>query len=73
MELIPVESSNLDRVGYDTDTKTLRVLFKNGRTYDYTGVPAVMFGQLLAAESVGKFLNGSIKPHYAVTEVKADG
>ena len=38
MEMIPVSSSNLESVGYDVETKTLRIKFHNG-LYEYYNVP----------------------------------
>lgn len=69
MDLTPVTSSNVAAVGHDPKTATLRVRFNNGRTYDYAGVPANVAAQMMAAESVGKFLNSVIKPAYAATQV----
>lgn len=66
----PVESSNLERVGYDRKTSTLRVIFKGrgddpSRVYDYPMVPEPEYKKLMEAESKGKFFNSRIKPMYA--------
>lgn len=61
----PVESSNLERVGYDRKTSTLRIVFHGNRTYDYPMVPEREFQKLLEAESLGRFFNTRIKPMYA--------
>lgn len=66
MRMLPIaDSSNVAAVGYDADPKTLRVEFRNGSIYEYTGVPAQQFGELCAAPSVGRYHNESIKryPH----------
>ncbi len=55
MDLIKVKSSNLQAVGYDKSTKTLRILFSEGATYDYRAVPASVYKALMAAESKGSF------------------
>lgn len=73
MDLTPVISSNIESIGHNNETRTLRVLFKNGRAYDYANVPGLMFAAMLAADSAGKFLNECIKPHYAFKQVEADG
>lgn len=65
----PVESSNLERVGYDRRTQTLRVVFHGGRVYDYVPVPETEYRALLEAESKGKFLNARIKPMYGFRNV----
>ena len=64
MELTPVSSSNVAAVGYDPDTSTLEVEFKNGSSYQYFDVPETEFFNLRDAPSVGKYLNASIKGHY---------
>ncbi|HVO71953.1 MAG TPA: KTSC domain-containing protein [Aggregatilineaceae bacterium] len=35
MELIPIESSMIDAVAYDPQTKELHVIFSSGKTYTY--------------------------------------
>lgn len=53
MEMIPVESSNIESVGHD-GKETLRVTFKGSGSYDYIGVTEDEFLALLNAPSVGK-------------------
>ena len=60
MERTPVESSNVASVGYDEETKTLEVAFKSGSIYQYPGVEPQTHADLMAAESVGKFVNQNI-------------
>ena len=55
MELVRVTSSNLQDVGYDKRTKTLRVLFLEGATYDYFNVPVSVHRSLMKSESKGQF------------------
>lgn len=67
MKMVPVDSSNVAEIGHDlTD---LHVLFKNGGRYIYRGVPPALFVQLLNADSVGKELNGSIKPNFSYEKI----
>ena len=54
-----VESSNVDRVAYDG--KDLYVAFINKSLYRYLDVPVTYYEGLIGAESVGRFLNQSIK------------
>jgi len=51
----PIVSSNLHSAGYDPDTKTLEIKFKNGSMYSYHGVPRVMYEGIFKAESPGGF------------------
>jgi hypothetical protein len=59
MELIKVDSSNIDKLGYENET--LYVLFKNGGLYKYNSVPLFHYQEIIKAESVGKYLNKEIK------------
>lgn len=61
--LVPVESSQVDRVGYDAETKTLAVQFKHGvrAVYHYPGVSPETHAAFMAAESKGVFFRGHIK------------
>ena len=64
MERTPVQSSNLLEIGYDPDTETLEVMFKNGGVYQYYNLPQHMYDQLMQAQSHGVFFNNEIKGHY---------
>ncbi len=60
-----VESSNIRSIGYDPASQVLEVEFNYGHlVYQYKGVPAEIYEQLMAAESKGKFLNSAIKSVY---------
>lgn len=56
----------ISMVGYDADTKQLSVMFSNGRTYRYGGVPAGEYQNLLSAQSVGRYFADNIKNVYRV-------
>lgn len=61
-------SSQVEKIKYLPEEKTLRVTYKNktgGSTYDYYGVPKEIWDGLIAAESVGKYLNAEVKSKYA--------
>lgn len=62
MERQPVSSSNILSVGHEGST--LEVEFLNGDTWQYQGVSRALFEQMLAAPSIGKFLNNTIKPRF---------
>lgn len=68
MEREPVTSSTVVSVGYDSNTQTLEVEFKNG-VYQYYNVPQTIYEQMMMAESVGKFLNSYIKPAYPYAKI----
>lgn len=56
-----VQSSNVKGVGYDAPSQTLEVEFQGGGVYRYFDVPADVYAAMLAAPSIGKFLNAHIK------------
>jgi hypothetical protein len=64
-----VTSSSVTEIGYDVNTMTLEVVFRNGTTYQYFDVPESLYEGLKTSESVGKFLNEQIKNSYRYTKV----
>ena len=71
MQMIPVVSSNLEAIGYDSETQILRVMFKES-VYDYFDVPQYEFDNLLNAESKGKYHAAHIKFSYRYKRQWAD-
>lgn len=69
MHRLPVESSAIASVGYDARTRTLEVEFVGGGVYRYLGVPPREHETLLRADSLGAYVNRSIKPRYRVVRV----
>lgn len=67
MEMIAVDSSNIESIGYEDET--LQVHFVNGSTYQYFDVPAHIFDGLQAADSVGKYLATNVKGIYRYSKV----
>lgn len=61
MERVSVVSSNLAEVGFDADTGTLEVAFKNGSVYQYDGVPAEIHAGLMGALSHGQYFDRFVK------------
>ncbi len=73
MKMIPVVSSNIATVGYDSSTERLCVQFNGGKCYEYTGVPSGTFVDLVTAESHGKAFNALIKNSgFAFREIKLE-
>ena len=62
MKMLPVDSSNLEAVGYEQGT--LRVAFRNGTEYEYFSVPEFVFESLLAASSKGQYHHRHVKGVY---------
>jgi len=69
MEVIPVTSSNVESIGYDADSSTLQVEFKNGSTYQYFDVHESIFTGLRDADSIGGYLAARIKGTYRYSKV----
>lgn len=63
-DVVKANSSNVDAFGYDPAVETLIVHFKGGGRYAYYDVPVMIASAMKEAESVGKYLNEHIKPHY---------
>jgi hypothetical protein len=64
----PVASSNVASIGYDDQSETLEVEFRNGTIYQYFSVPINVYEQLCNAPSKGVFLNMYIKNAYAYSK-----
>lgn len=58
-DLIKTESSNVDLIAFNTDTKQAFVGFKNGTLYQYDEVEREEFEKLRDSQSVGKYLSGT--------------
>ena len=69
VEMIPVTSSNVQAIGYEESTETLRVEFNNGSIYEYKNVPGVVFNELTQAGSVGAYLNRNIRYNYPYEKI----
>ncbi len=56
MQRRPIRSTSLKAVGYDADTLTLEIEYRNGSLVRYTGVPEVMHQTLLAVPGKALFV-----------------
>lgn len=61
---VSVKSSNVKSVGYQNGT--LSVEFNSGGIYHYAGVPTEKYNELMAADSIGKFISLEIKGKFRV-------
>jgi KTSC domain len=69
MERVPVSSSSIATVGYDTESKVLEVEYQNGGIYQYAGVPPELHNQLMNSPSLGAFMNQQIRKLYSFSKV----
>ena len=61
MERILITSNNLKSVGYDAETETLEIEFKNGDIYQYTRVSEYVYISLMNATSKGSYFAKNIR------------
>jgi KTSC domain len=54
---VTFDSSAIEAVRYDDETRTLDVEFREGHSYRYIHVPEFIYRELLNAESAGAFWN----------------
>lgn len=64
-----VSSSNIQAVGHDDDSQTLRIWFLDGSIYDYYGVSRMVFEGLIDSPSVGSYLHRNVKGQYSYEKV----
>lgn len=72
-----VESSNLESIGYDEDTRTLEIEFKgkNGKSnslYQYSPISYEGYLELIKSESVGKTFYQRIKINPSIKTLKIE-
>ncbi len=72
MDYTAVKSSSIHEVGYDSETKTLGITFKNGRTYEYDDVHPVHYDELLKAESAGKYFHSNVRNVFQTRPVERE-
>jgi hypothetical protein len=58
---VSVESSALESVGYDDESRTLAIEFENGAVYHYFEVPSAVHRGLLDADSHGRYFHQHIR------------
>ena len=67
-DMIYVDSSNVEAIGYNEDGQELHVQFLSGGYYIYQGVPRDIFDGLMYAPSKGSFLNREVKGIFQFTK-----
>ena len=69
MQRIPVSSSNIRSIGYDSQSAILEVEFTSGDVYRYFDVPEHLYQQFLHTSSHGQFLNDYIRYNYRYQKI----
>jgi KTSC domain-containing protein len=60
-------------VGYEAKSRILEIEFDSGSVYQYLGVPARIYEELLAADSKGQYFNSEIRDVYPYVQVSRSG
>lgn len=68
MERTPVDSSNINSIGYDENSSILEIEFKNS-LYQYFDVPAYVYDELMSSDSKGKYLNVNVKGKFHYEQI----
>ena len=68
-ELIEVESSNVQAIGYDAQTERLFVQFKKSGLYQYDDVPDAVYHSFLTAPSMGSFVWLELRGRFSYTRI----
>ena len=69
MERKHVDSSNIESIGYDSESQTLEIEFLKGSIYQYFDVPQNVYEEMMVADSQGKYLAQNIKGVYRFSKV----
>lgn len=69
MERIPVTSSMMRFVGYDSNSQTLEIEFNSGGVYNYLGVSQGDHDAMMSSDSKGKFFHANIKGRFPETKL----
>ncbi|WP_407716438.1 KTSC domain-containing protein [Micavibrio aeruginosavorus] len=62
--MVSVSSSAISAIGYNQQTRRLKIKFKQGDTYDFCGVPQNIFDEFLRASSKGRYYDMYIRDKY---------
>lgn len=60
-EMVPVQSSNIESVGYDQAGRTMHVKFKGSGTYVFEDVSPEAHASLVGADSIGRHFHANVK------------
>jgi len=69
IKIYPVVSSNIAFAGYDKDSETLDIIFKNGTKYRYEDVPEAIYKRIFSSDSPGKFVRDVIAKSYPFKKI----
>jgi hypothetical protein len=64
MDTAAVESTTLAEVAYDESQQALQLVFRSGAIYQYRGVAAGIYKELLSSASKGSYFNRFIRGRF---------
>jgi len=70
MERQSVSSSDINSVGYDSESHTLEIEFHNGDVYQYFDVPQSTYDALMHASSHGSYFHRYIKDRHRWVKIR---
>jgi len=70
MERVPVSSSNLHSVGYDSTSQILEIEFNSGSIYQYFNVPSDIYHGLMNAGSHGQYFGQYIRNVFRYRQIR---
>jgi len=72
IDLNIVNSSNIARIGFDSQLNKLVVQFKTGKYYEYENVPENLYLNMVNSQSIGKYFNTYIRNNFPYRELVID-
>ena len=64
-----LNSTVIMMIGYNFNTRTMRLIFRSGAVYDYANVDALLVLELIEAQSVGSLFNRFIRGDFPYQRV----
>lgn len=64
-----VDSSMINKVGYDSESETLQIEYNSTALYQYFDVPKSVFDDLFSKESIGKYAHKNIRFNYEFVKI----
>jgi hypothetical protein len=64
IETSKVDSSAISEVGYDPESKTLRIVFPSGAIWDYVNVSQQRYDAFIGAPSIGSYFAKQIRGEF---------
>ena len=65
-----VESACITAIAFSIEENVLQLEFRNGLAYEYFGVPAALYRDLLSAQSKGAFIARFIRGHFRFRRIE---